>query len=527
MAPSKTIIIGSRGSELAKWQANFVKEKLEKSGKKVAIKIIKTQGDKIQNLSFDKLEGKGFFTKELEDALLNDTIDIAVHSCKDLPTQNPDGLTIAAFSYREDPSDLLIINKQAVDEKQKWKLKLNAQVGTSSARRKAQLLQFRPDLKLSDLRGNVPTRIKKLTENQYDAIMLAAAGIERLELDLNDFTVVKLSPKEFVPAPAQGVLALQTKQNKRTLIKLLQEVFNYPDVTETTTIERTILHRFNGGCQIPLGVYCEKETDDNDDPYFNIWISYAKSWNAPVSSFYYKTSKPEKIFDKIIANKTIKPTEIFITQNKRAEDYFYRTLTNLGFKVHAQSLIEFRLIPFTKIDDYEWIFFSSKHAVKYFFLQKPQLPKDVKFGVIGINTGLELRRYGYAPDFIGQSTNINSVARQFSNLAGNKKVLFPHAKGSLKSIQQLMPKKDKIINLTVYETIKYPDAKIIEAPIVIFTSPSNVEAYFEKAKFNSDKQIAIAMGDSTERELQKHGIKAAGKPSSFDDLGLVRAVLSL
>jgi len=527
MASSKKIIIGSRGSNLALWQANFVKSEIEKAGKQVEIKIIKTKGDKIQNLSFEKLEGKGFFTKELEEALLSSEIDLAVHSCKDLPTENPPELMLSAVSLRENPSDILIIHPKAINEKQKWRLKANAHVGTSSARRKAQLLQFRPDLKLSDLRGNVPTRIEKFKNKEYDAIMLAFAGVERLEINLNDFVVEKLPPQEFVPAPAQGVLALQIRKKDKTLHKLLNEVFNNQEVFEPTQVEREILHRFKGGCQMPLGVYCELETDEEENKTFHIWVSKAAAWNKPVAPFYYQTTKPQKIFDKIIANAQVKPTSVFITQNKRKEDYFYKNLTDLGFNVTAQSLIEFRLIPFKSIEPYEWVFFSSKHAVKYFFMQKPALPKGVKFGVVGMSTGTELRKYGFVPDFIGQSTQVSSVARQFSNLAGNKKVLFPHAKGSLKSVQQLMPKKDKIINLTVYETIKYPDAQITDAEIVVFTSPSNVEAFFEKATFNTAKQKAVAMGDSTAKELQKFGVKSVGKPASFNDLGLVRAVLSL
>lgn len=527
MASAKKIIIGSRGSDLALWQANFVKSKLEKAGKSVEIKIIKTQGDKIQNLSFEKLEGKGFFTKELEEVLLKKEIDLAVHSCKDLPTENPKGLTLAAVSLREDPSDLLIIRKEALDEKLKWKVKQKANVGTSSSRRKAQLLHFRPDLKLSDLRGNVPTRIDKLRKKQYDAIMLAAAGIERLELDLSEFHVEKLPVKEFVPAPAQGVLAFQIRESDKTLNKFINEVFNHPEIFATTKIEREILRRFEGGCQMPLGVYCESETDEEENVFYNIWVSKASAWDAPVAPFFYQTAKPEKVFDKIITNVNVKPTSIFITQNKRKEDYFIRTLSNLGYKTTCQSLIEFRLIPFKSITPFDWVFFSSKHAVKYFFMQKPTLPKGLKFGVIGVSTGVELRKYGHVPDFIGQSNNIESISRQFSNLAGNKKVLFPHAKGSFKSVQQIMPKKDNVINLAVYETIKYPEAEIPECEIVVFTSPSNVEAYFEKATFDVKKQKAVAMGDSTAKELQKHGVKAASKPHTFDEIGIVRAVLSI
>ncbi|HLA57390.1 MAG TPA: hydroxymethylbilane synthase, partial [Puia sp.] len=181
----RKIIIGTRGSDLALWQANYTKDLLEEKGHAAEIKIIETKGDSTQqwNTGFDKLEGKGFFTKELEDALLDKSIDLAVHSHKDLPTVSPEGLLVAGVSKRADPSDILIMSKEAADNKQKFGLKKNAVVGTSSARRKSQILAFRPDVELKDLRGNVPTRVTKLRKGDYDAIILATAGIERLELD--------------------------------------------------------------------------------------------------------------------------------------------------------------------------------------------------------------------------------------------------------------------------------------------------------------------------------------------------------
>ena len=158
----KHIVIGTRGSKLALWQANFTKNQLEQLGVTVELKIIRTQGDKIQNLGFDKLEGKGFFTKEIEESLLRGDIDMAVHSMKDLPTTSPEGLIITAVSYREDPSDALLICPDCYDKGAVLKLKKGAVVGTSSARRKAQLLSIRPDLQIKDIRGNVDTRLRKL-----------------------------------------------------------------------------------------------------------------------------------------------------------------------------------------------------------------------------------------------------------------------------------------------------------------------------------------------------------------------------
>src|SRR5246127_3930776 len=222
----KKIIIGTRGSDLALWQANYTKALIEKQGREVEIKIISTEGDRSQqwNTAFDKLEGKGFFTKEIEDALLKKEIDLAVHSHKDLPTENTEGLMIAGISDREDPSELLLIRKEAVDEKQKFSLKQKAILGTSSSRRKAQFLAFRPDVELKELRGNITTRVKKLLNGDYDAIMLAAAGIERLQMDLSELHVEKLSPKEFIPAPAQGVLAWQIRETDDRTGRLIEKI---------------------------------------------------------------------------------------------------------------------------------------------------------------------------------------------------------------------------------------------------------------------------------------------------------------
>lgn len=272
------IRIGSRGSDLALWQANHVKNQLEALGCTVTITIITTQGDAIQDLSFDKLEGKGFFTKEIEQALLDNTIDLAVHSHKDLETNQPAGLQIACVSERENPADILLIAKKAVDKSQKWNLKDAAIVGTSSARRKSQVIAFREDVEIKDLRGNVPTRIQKLRDGHYDAILLAKAGVDRLKIDLSEFEEVVLDPTEFVPAPAQGVLALQIREADVNLFEVLQNM-NHPLVQQRIAVERKVLNLMQGGCQLPLGVYCnEAET---------VYVAYASNWENGAAWYEY------------------------------------------------------------------------------------------------------------------------------------------------------------------------------------------------------------------------------------------------
>jgi hydroxymethylbilane synthase len=294
------ITIGSRGSDLALWQAHHVKTQLEELGCSVEIKIIVTQGDAIQHLSFDKLEGKGFFTKEIELALLDKSIDLAVHSHKDLETNPPAGLMVACVSEREDPADLLLIAKSSVDSSNMWRLKTKAIVGTSSARRKSQVIRFRDDVIINDLRGNVPTRIQKLREGKYDAILLAKAGVDRLKIDLSEFEVVVLNPKAFVPAPAQGVLALQIRETDQALFETLQKL-NHSDVQRRIGVERKVLNLLQGGCQLPLGVYC----DENNVVY----VSHSDDWTTGSVWYEYKAEELEGLAEFIVEDITADPAK--------------------------------------------------------------------------------------------------------------------------------------------------------------------------------------------------------------------------
>lgn len=287
----KHIIIGSRGSDLALWQANFVKDSLENLGHSVEIKVITTQGDAIQNLSFDKMEGKGFFTKEIEQALLDESIDLAVHSHKDLETNPPEGLSIACVSERAHPSDLLLVSRESYDSNKKWGLKEGAVVGTSSARRKAQLKHHVSHCELKDLRGNVPTRINKLRDGNYDAILLAKAGVDRLEIDLSEFVVEILDPTEFVPAPAQGVLGLQIREGDTELAGILKNI-DHPEVKKRIDLERKILNLLEGGCQLPLGVYC----DESD----HLFVSYASSAESSTTYLDYQVTDWDAMAAKVV-----------------------------------------------------------------------------------------------------------------------------------------------------------------------------------------------------------------------------------
>lgn len=300
MSLAKKIRIGTRGSRLALWQADFTQKKLGEIGIESELVIIKTKGDQIQHLSFDKIEGKGFFTKEIEDALLRGDVDMAVHSMKDMPTTQPEGLVITAVSYRQNPADWLLIRKESVDTTQDFKLKQNAIVGTSSARRKSQMLYFREDITLKDIRGNVPTRIEKLRKGDFDAIILAGAGVERLELDLSDLEVVKFNVKEFIPAPAQGVLAWQTNANDLETRRILKKL-HQSTVSRCTNIERKVLQLLDGGCQLPLGAYCEQDDMGN----YHLWVAKGDGAEGQVKHVRLSQSTSYQLAEKAIQKLTL------------------------------------------------------------------------------------------------------------------------------------------------------------------------------------------------------------------------------
>ena len=247
------IIIGSRGSELALWQANFVKKELEKKNKNISveIKIIKTTGDKILDVALSKIGDRSLFTKELEMELLRKNIDLAVHSLKDLQTEIPKGLKLAAVTKRHNVQDVLIARKKGTTI---FNLPENSTVATGSLRRKCQLLHIRPDLKIVELRGNVPTRIKRFLESDWDAIILARAGVERLKLNKHISSIIKAD--NMLPAVGQGALGIETRPDNKIVNEIVKSI-HHENTYRAVLAERALLKTLEGGCQVPIGAFAE------------------------------------------------------------------------------------------------------------------------------------------------------------------------------------------------------------------------------------------------------------------------------
>jgi hydroxymethylbilane synthase len=248
--------IGSRGSQLALWQANHIATLLRNEGHSVEIQIIKTTGDRLQEVTFAQVGSKGMFTKEIEEALADGSVDLAVHSLKDLPTELPEPFVLAATPPRVDSRDVFV----SVNYENLAALHQGARVGTSSQRRRAQLKAVRPDIEAIEFRGNVDTRLRKLAEGQVDAILLAAAGLDRLEK--TEWVRERLEPKEFCPAAGQGALGIETRKDDAATIAAVAFLDHAP-TRFAVTVERAALAALGGGCQVPIGVLCRTRSESS------------------------------------------------------------------------------------------------------------------------------------------------------------------------------------------------------------------------------------------------------------------------
>jgi hydroxymethylbilane synthase len=280
--------IGSRGSQLALWQANHIAALLRGQGHAVEIEIIKTTGDRLQEVTFAQVGSKGMFTKEIEEALDAGRVDLAVHSLKDLPTELPEPFALAATPPRVDPRDVFV----SVKHETLAALPAGARVGTSSQRRRAQLKALRPDIEAVEFRGNVDTRLRKLAEGQVQAILLAAAGLDRLEK--TEWVRERLEPKDFCPAAGQGSLGIETRKDDAKTIAAV--AFLNDEATRfAITVERAALAALGGGCQVPIGIHCRPERNGaaGSEPWNEIFAVVAAPESGEAVRVYHRAPRAE------------------------------------------------------------------------------------------------------------------------------------------------------------------------------------------------------------------------------------------
>jgi hydroxymethylbilane synthase len=278
--------IGSRGSQLALWQANHIAALLRGQGHSVNIEIIKTTGDRLQEVTFAQVGSKGMFTKEIEEALAEGRIDLAVHSLKDLPTELPEPFALAATPPRVDPRDVFV----SVKYENLAALPRGARVGTSSQRRRAQLKALRPDLEAVEFRGNVDTRLRKLAEEQVAAILLAAAGLDRL--DKTEWVRERLEPKDFCPAAGQGALGIETRKDDAATLAAVAFLDDAP-TRFAITAERAALAALGGGCQVPIGIHCRAVAGGESAPVNEIFAVVAAPETGTAVRVFHRASRTD------------------------------------------------------------------------------------------------------------------------------------------------------------------------------------------------------------------------------------------
>jgi hydroxymethylbilane synthase len=289
------VVIGSRGSELALWQSRFVKHELEKFNKHISveIRIIKTKGDKILDVALSKIGDKSLFTKELEIELLNKSIDIAVHSLKDLQTKIPAGLLLGAVSKRHAVEDVLIARGKGTTI---YNIRENALIATGSLRRKSQLLHIRPDIKVEEIRGNVPSRIEKFFKSKWDGIILARAGVERLKL--HKFISSVIEKEDILPAVSQGALGIEVHEDNKIVMDILRSLHD-DETYSAISAERELLRTLEGGCQVPIGAYAEVKPNGL---YLDAFVGTIDGSLTFRSKLRGSKSNPEKLGNKLAKN---------------------------------------------------------------------------------------------------------------------------------------------------------------------------------------------------------------------------------
>jgi len=545
----KQIIIGARGSKLALIQTELIKQQLQPllPHSKITVKIIKTTGD--SNMSPVPLDsvGKGWFTKELDKALLEGEIDIAVHSLKDIPETLPKELTIAAIPKREDAREALVSNNNLLFEK----LKKNAIIGTDSVRRKTQLLHKRPDLVIKSIRGNVDTRLKKLGAGEYDGIFLAVAGLKRLGFQDNITEYFK--PVDIVPSPGQGALAVVARKNDKALLTLLKKL-NHKKTIAAVKAERAFSHVFGTGCKLPIGAYAHITKEKiilygmvgSEDGKYIVKDSISGNSATPATT---GKKLAKLLLQKSPWYKTKK--YIVITRPEDENNIFKTQIEQLGYVTFSYPTITITKVKITpkmkeklqQIDACDWIVFTSKNGVKFFIeaLLDARISVSAllqkQIAAIGPKTAEEVKKYRLPVHFIPSQFTTKDLAKELPAFVG-KKIFMPRANiADPLLIKHLREKGAKVTDLPIYKTVllqqknKKFETLIKEELIkgIIFTSPSTVEGFLKNIKSMEGQDFLFSLpvfsiGPVTAQKLKKNGFKKVHIAQRFTMDGIIAKI---
>jgi hydroxymethylbilane synthase len=520
-----TVRIGTRGSDLALWQAHWVQSQLAPVTETELV-IIKTKGDTIDTKPLSKVEGKAFFTAEIERALLDDEVDLAVHSHKDLETACDPALRVVAVPARGLVQERLLVASEAHDPTAPLlPLKSGAKVGTSAPRRRIQLLALRPDLELAELRGNVPTRVQRLREGRYDAVLLAAAGLERLELDTTGLVAIDLEPELLVPSPAQGALAIQIRAADTELAATLGRVMHDDATAEAVAAERWLLLQAGGGCHVPLGALVQPLLDAEGAPAGQRCLFFlgqghpqegdASRWVEARGDD--PQAAAEAAWDRVMSGKPTGagPLSGLVTSlvgSAEGGSGLGARLEQLGATVRHEKVLDFRAVKapelpakLARLKPGDVLAVTSQEAARR--LSGHRVPSGVAIAAVGPGTAHALSASGLRPTLVGKG-GARALASRIEVGEGGH-VLFPCALEARPELPDALRERGiEVDRIVLYRTVAAEETDVVEgADVVIYMSPSSVAtAVGQGRETRRQRVVRIGLGGSTCDALQDEGL---------------------
>ena len=524
--------IGTRGSDLALWQAHHVADRLAPDVE-VDIIVIKTRGDAIDTQPLSKVEGKAFFTAEIERALLAGEVDLAVHSHKDLETECDPGLKVVAVPERGPVEERLLVRAEAHDPHAPLlPVVLGAKLGTSAPRRQSQLLALRPDITMAELRGNVPTRVRRLAEGRYDGVLIAAAGLHRLGLDTTGLVSVLLPPELLVPAPAQGALALQIRAGDDELERVLVERLHDPATAEQVAAERWLLRQSGGGCHVPLGALVQRLDDETAADATSVEPGEVGSGAHRARLFLGADHPREGDLARWIVARGATPQQaaetawalvdigeptgagplaglhVVLVGSADGGSATTERLLSLGASVRQETVLAFRGVKapglpaqLARLKPGDMLAVTSQEAARR--LSGQRVPPGVKVAAVGPGTARALSASGLRPDVVGKGGS-RALARLIDVPDGGT-VLFPCAKDARPELPDgLRERGVSVERVVLYQTVASPRSQVVDgADVVLYMSPSAVSiAVSQGHEARRGKVVRIGLGGSTCDALQ-------------------------
>ena len=516
------IRFGSRGSDLALTQTQRVAEDLkERTGEDFSIEVIKTRGDLNTSQPLPEIGGKGLFTAELEDALREDRIDAAVHSLKDLPTEDPSGLIKGAIPERAPVNDVLLFRPDARDpEGGSIPLRAESIVGTSSPRRSSSVLALRSDLRIEDIRGNVETRARKVEEGRYDATILAAAGLARLGLETPGLERQDLPVELCTPAPGQGALAVQCREGDERMRGLLATIHDEETAT-CVNAERKVLELTGGGCSMPLGVLAQPA----DESGYRLLVNLL-SEDSPECGFRLdlRGIEPDSLAKEAVSqlrpllDNPLAAKSVVLLRPGGDENRLGRALGLAGARVETVAVSEILPVAadWSGLDSSHLavLAFSSARSVDRFFEHLAVEPLDLsksQFFAVGPATAEAVVRRGYPCEFPKRGSGGFELGTLVAERVGTQNpILFPCAQERQPDFEATLRDRGFTVEpLPVYRTVPLPGIEVPTADCLVFTSPSAALAYTGSIQTNRSGH-RLALGRTTADAMQKAGIPAHG-----------------